>query len=295
MDPVIELNVSGEHITVLRSTLCCIKDCMLSKMFAPDSPLNPASQDSQGRYFFPYNASVFKFVIEYLKRYEGKLSHDNIEMSETMLQLIYQAPFDDLMESLDYFNIPQAKQLIFDQDPLYNHYYEKEPSEWNSEPNVSLAIVSENTLVLIDKHQPDHSITCQYIRDSRGISFFIPGHRQRVYNIRFTSTPELLEGWRSYFWDKVSHPPLELSIPGISLGDRSIGKCSHQVSPRMVQVECDDRRYTSSRQTPQIGTYITLDLKRYIRVDGDGPPTLFDLHVDIENGNSIERLLNGQT
>eukprot|EP00761_Pharyngomonas_kirbyi_P014735 gb/GECH01014765.1/.p1 GENE.gb/GECH01014765.1/~~gb/GECH01014765.1/.p1 ORF type:complete len:292 (+),score=56.59 gb/GECH01014765.1/:1-876(+) len=285
MHKLIELNVNEEHITVLRSTLCCMEECSLTKIFSSNSCA--PFKDSQGRYFMSYNPYVFKFVIEYLKEYELQQTHESIKMNQVMLQLLYKAPFDELIATLDTLNIPQAKQFIFDEDPLYNNYYIKTPDKKNQNPpdqqtDIVLGILSWDTLVL---KIGDKLITCSYTRNSFGIQFLIPIEIQSFHNVYFEpKMPGEIQGWYSCVWDKIPHSPTKME-------DSNHGpqKCAiHDISIHMIQIE------TRQNETSELGTYTTFDRCRYYLIGGQGPFRLDDVYFKpsgSENAKFIETQL----
>ena len=62
---VVELNVGGRHFTTTRSTLCKSSGSMLAAMFSGD--MQPAQQDSQGRFFIDRSGDLFAVILSYLR------------------------------------------------------------------------------------------------------------------------------------------------------------------------------------------------------------------------------------
>ena len=62
---VVELNVGGRLFTTTRSTLSKHAGSMLAAMFSGD--MQPALQDSQGRYFIDRNGDWFAVILSYLR------------------------------------------------------------------------------------------------------------------------------------------------------------------------------------------------------------------------------------
>ncbi len=83
---MIELNVGGQKITTLRSTLTIVPNSKLARMFSKDNPEKNLSMDKQGAVFFDYNPLYFNYLLDQLraiKRMPEKPSY----------QLQFQAPY----------------------------------------------------------------------------------------------------------------------------------------------------------------------------------------------------------
>lgn len=66
-DDVIELNVGGERITTLRSTLTAIPNSTLALMFATTDSDSRNVKDTQGAVFLDYNPEQFKYLLDQLR------------------------------------------------------------------------------------------------------------------------------------------------------------------------------------------------------------------------------------
>ncbi|CAF4780491.1 unnamed protein product, partial [Rotaria sp. Silwood2] len=66
-DDIIELNVSGEKISTLRSTLTAIPKSKLALIFAKDNQSIMQSKDKQNRIFFDYNSVQFNYLLDQLR------------------------------------------------------------------------------------------------------------------------------------------------------------------------------------------------------------------------------------
>lgn len=63
---VFELNDGGRLFTTTRSTLCKHSSSMLAAMCSGD--MQPAQQDSQGRFFIDRNGDRFAVILSYLRQ-----------------------------------------------------------------------------------------------------------------------------------------------------------------------------------------------------------------------------------
>jgi hypothetical protein len=64
---VIELNVGGQKITTLRSTLTIVPNSKLARMFSKDNPEKNLPMDKQGAVFFDYNPIYFNYLLDQLR------------------------------------------------------------------------------------------------------------------------------------------------------------------------------------------------------------------------------------
>lgn len=62
---IVELNVGGRHFTTTRSTLCKYSGSMLAAMFSGE--MQPAQQDSQGRFFIDRSGDWFAIILSHLR------------------------------------------------------------------------------------------------------------------------------------------------------------------------------------------------------------------------------------
>jgi hypothetical protein len=66
-DDVIELNIGGQKITTLRSTLTIVPNSKLARMFSKDNTEKNLSMDKQGAVFFDYNPMYFNYLLDQLR------------------------------------------------------------------------------------------------------------------------------------------------------------------------------------------------------------------------------------
>ena len=66
-DDIIELNIGGQKMTTLRSTLTAVPDSKLALMFRKNNTKNMLSMDQQGSVFFDYNPIYFNYLIDQLR------------------------------------------------------------------------------------------------------------------------------------------------------------------------------------------------------------------------------------
>ena len=66
-DDVIELNVGGQKMTTLRSTLTVVPESKLAQMFSKDYPESKLHRDKQGAVFFDYSPIYFNFLLDQLR------------------------------------------------------------------------------------------------------------------------------------------------------------------------------------------------------------------------------------
>jgi len=66
-DDVIELNVGGQKMTTLRSTLTAVPNSKLALMFSKANTKNMLSTDKQGAVFFDYNPIYFNYLLDQLR------------------------------------------------------------------------------------------------------------------------------------------------------------------------------------------------------------------------------------
>jgi Cu/Ag efflux protein CusF len=66
-DDVIELDVSGQKITTLRSTLTAVPNSKLAMMFTKDNTSLQQLRDKQGTVFFDYNPVQFNYLLDQLR------------------------------------------------------------------------------------------------------------------------------------------------------------------------------------------------------------------------------------
>jgi len=67
VDDIIELNVGGEKMTTLRSTLTAVPNSKLSLMFSKDDQKKTLPIDKQGAVFFDYNPIYFNYLLDQLR------------------------------------------------------------------------------------------------------------------------------------------------------------------------------------------------------------------------------------
>ncbi|CAF2758148.1 unnamed protein product [Rotaria sp. Silwood2] len=94
-DDIIELNVSGERISTLRSTLTAIPKSKLALIFAKDNQSIMQSKDKQNRIFFDYNSVQFKYLLDQLrmKKRTPEIPPDEIT---------FRAPNQDIQTNFSY-------------------------------------------------------------------------------------------------------------------------------------------------------------------------------------------------
>eukprot|EP00761_Pharyngomonas_kirbyi_P002584 gb/GECH01002588.1/.p1 GENE.gb/GECH01002588.1/~~gb/GECH01002588.1/.p1 ORF type:complete len:265 (+),score=56.78 gb/GECH01002588.1/:1-795(+) len=201
---VLELNVSGEIFYVFRSTLTCIPSCSLSKMFASNSKLQPASKDPNGRYFLPYNPLVFRFIFDYLYQFDQL---KRVTLNETLLKNLYAAPFQELKNHLEYFGLEEAIEFIYSHDPLY--------SSWYSNNSKRLIFFPNNTALKHD--QSGNLIRVKYTRMANGIE--LEDSEGTFDWILFDDCPgHLSKYWIRHKWIPTSTPPQQLRYAHSSYG-----------------------------------------------------------------------------
>jgi hypothetical protein len=66
-DDIIELNIGGQKMTTLRSTLTAIPNSKLSLMFSKNNVKNMLPIDKQGAIFFDYNPIYFTYLLDQLR------------------------------------------------------------------------------------------------------------------------------------------------------------------------------------------------------------------------------------
>jgi hypothetical protein len=66
-DDVIELNIGGQKMTTLRSTLTVIPNSKLARMFSSGNGKTTTLVDKQGAVFFDYNPAHFNFLLDQLR------------------------------------------------------------------------------------------------------------------------------------------------------------------------------------------------------------------------------------
>ncbi len=67
IDDVIELNVGGQRITTLRSTLTAVPNSKLALMFTNDKKIISQSREKKSRVFFDYNPVHFNYLLDQLR------------------------------------------------------------------------------------------------------------------------------------------------------------------------------------------------------------------------------------
>ncbi|CAF4002342.1 unnamed protein product [Rotaria sordida] len=94
-DDVIELNVSGERISTLRSTLTAIPNSKLALMFTKDNRNVWQLKDKEDVVFFDYNPVQFKYLLDQLRMIKRTpdISPDDIT---------FQAPQGDIQTNFSY-------------------------------------------------------------------------------------------------------------------------------------------------------------------------------------------------
>jgi hypothetical protein len=66
-DDVIELNIGGQKMTTLRSTLTVVPNSKLALMFSKSNKGKNLPTDKQGAVFFDYNPLYFNFLLDQLR------------------------------------------------------------------------------------------------------------------------------------------------------------------------------------------------------------------------------------
>ncbi|CAF1323527.1 unnamed protein product [Rotaria magnacalcarata] len=66
-DDIIELNIGGQKMTTLRSTLTAIPNCKLAFMFSKENAKNMLPVDREGAVFFDYNPIYFNHLLDQLR------------------------------------------------------------------------------------------------------------------------------------------------------------------------------------------------------------------------------------
>ncbi|CEM28099.1 unnamed protein product [Vitrella brassicaformis CCMP3155] len=78
----IDLNISGECLSVKRSTLCAVKGSVMATLFSGQVD-DEFVRDAHGRWFLPVYAPAFNWMVEKLTRYEqGAISVDDMGLSD---------------------------------------------------------------------------------------------------------------------------------------------------------------------------------------------------------------------
>ncbi|CAF3673051.1 unnamed protein product [Rotaria sp. Silwood1] len=94
-DDVIELNVSGERISTLRSTLTVVPNSKLAQMFTKGNRSVWQSRDKQNATFFDYNPVQFKYLLDQLRMIKRT---PEIPPEE----IIFQTPNADIQTNFSY-------------------------------------------------------------------------------------------------------------------------------------------------------------------------------------------------
>ena len=66
-DDIIELNIGGQKMTTLRSTLTAIPHSKLALMFSKNTTKNILPTDKEGAVFFDYNPLYFNYLLDQLR------------------------------------------------------------------------------------------------------------------------------------------------------------------------------------------------------------------------------------
>jgi len=66
-DDIIELNIGGQKMTTLRSTLTVVPNSKLARMFSKDNTDKNLPMDKQGAVFFDYNPIYFNYLLDQLR------------------------------------------------------------------------------------------------------------------------------------------------------------------------------------------------------------------------------------
>jgi hypothetical protein len=66
-DDIIDLNIGGQKMTTLRSTLTAIPNSKLASMFSKNNTKNTLLTDKQGAVFFDYNPIYFSYLLDRLR------------------------------------------------------------------------------------------------------------------------------------------------------------------------------------------------------------------------------------
>lgn len=85
-DEVIELNIGGQKMTTLRSTLTVIPQSKLAKMFSRKNSNENLRRDKQGAVFFDYNPMQFSYLLDQLRSLKR-------QPKQPLYQLQFQAPY----------------------------------------------------------------------------------------------------------------------------------------------------------------------------------------------------------
>ena len=67
VDDVIELNIGGQKMTTLRSTLTAVSGSKLARMFHDKSSVKALPMDKEGAVFFDYNPLYFNYLLDQLR------------------------------------------------------------------------------------------------------------------------------------------------------------------------------------------------------------------------------------
>jgi len=102
---VIELNVGGQVMTTLRSTLTKHPNSMLAAMF---SGLHKLTKDKKGRIFIDRNPEFFKDILEYLRTDELVVYNDKKKNNALEIELDY---FGLVSDHNHHLNVKEMKEI----------------------------------------------------------------------------------------------------------------------------------------------------------------------------------------
>ena len=82
-DDIIELNVGGQKMSTLRSTLTAVPNSRLALIFSNDNSKQGLQIDKQGAVFFDYNPMYFNYLLDQLRAIKRtpKLSRYQLQFS----------------------------------------------------------------------------------------------------------------------------------------------------------------------------------------------------------------------
>ncbi|CAF1411509.1 unnamed protein product [Rotaria sp. Silwood1] len=118
-DDVIELNVSGERISTLRSTLTVVPNSKLAQMFTKGNRSVWQSRDKQNATFFDYNPVQFKYLLDQLRMIKRTPEIPSEE-------IIFQTPNADIQTNFSYMIADlglnrKSRKILVACRPVGNH------------------------------------------------------------------------------------------------------------------------------------------------------------------------------
>ncbi|UJR31188.1 hypothetical protein I4U23_018694 [Adineta vaga] len=99
-DDVIELNIGGERITTLRSTLTAVPNSKLALMFSKNNTEVHKSKDQFNAVFFDYNPIQFKYLLDQLRTIKRRQDLSPYEIHYDAPLAKIQTNFSDLISDL---------------------------------------------------------------------------------------------------------------------------------------------------------------------------------------------------